>query len=114
MFSWFLKLLGIDEDRPAPSGNSLLNASPTQANTPAEKPSEPAAKPKAVPAEKKAAKKKPATQSLNDAYPGLKVNIIKILSDAGFDSKNAIDKAKDKDLLALKGIGQATINKLRK
>ncbi|MCW8932478.1 MAG: hypothetical protein OQL19_19875, partial [Gammaproteobacteria bacterium] len=29
MFSWFLKLLGIEEDKPATSGNSYLNSSTT-------------------------------------------------------------------------------------
>ena len=46
MFSWFLKLLGIDEDRPAASNNSLLKTPLSQAA--ATKP-EPEPEPAAVP-----------------------------------------------------------------
>ncbi|MCU7834506.1 MAG: hypothetical protein KZQ83_04550 [gamma proteobacterium symbiont of Taylorina sp.] len=117
MFRWFLKLLGIDEDRPASSGNSILNSTPTQSTAPVAEqteqapPTEPEVKPAAV--KKKAAATKPKAQSLSDTYPDLKANIIKILSKAGFDSKASIDKANDEELLALKGIGQASLKILR-
>ena len=146
MFSWFLKLLGIDEDRPAASNNSLLNTPSSQAAAPAAKKPEPEPKPEpaAVPkiaervaekvkeepvaakpaAKKKKAEAKPeqqaktkakktAAKSLADVFPGLKANFVKVLTEAGFDSKKAIKKATDKELLALKGIGQATIKILR-
>lgn len=129
MFSWFLKLLGINEEKPAKSTNSLLSASEaqSQAKKQAEKKTppktetksapekiieKPVAPPVELPITKKTSPKK--NQSVSDAYPGLKANIIKKLKGAGFTTKEAIDKAKDKELLALKGIGQATIKILRK
>lgn len=162
MFSWFLKLLGIDEDRPASSNNSLLNTtssqaaahstSQAQAQAQAKSKPEPEPAPKAeepkvekmvkeepaavkpVAEKKKTEQKpkqqaktktkpkpkpkktsaKPAAKSLADEFPGLKVNFVKVLTEAGFDTKEAIGKATDKELLALKGIGQATIKILRK
>ena len=136
MFSWFLKLLGINEDRPAAANNSLLNSKPApvkEDNKAAEVVAEPKietkvaakveakveakVKPKVeAPAKEKPAKKpaKAKKQSLSDAYPDLKSNIVKILSAAGFKTKAAIDKANDDELLALKGIGKATLNILRK
>ena len=119
MFSWFLRLLGINEDRPTASKSSLLSASEAQQQA-KQKPkaspkveSKPAASKKTTkaPTQKKEKKDK---QSLGDVYPDLKSNIIKVLSSAGFDSKKAIDKASDKELLALKGVGKATIKVLRK
>ena len=153
MFSWFLKLLGIDEDRPTASQNSYLDSS-AKSNTTQTKISEPEkkskpspepeikpdskpetspkkSKPKAEPvkkpepkakakvetkSEKKPAKqveKKSDTKSLSDDFPTLKANYIKVLEEAGFTTKADIDKASDKDLLALKGIGKATLKIMR-
>ncbi|MCK5648988.1 MAG: hypothetical protein KAI22_08925, partial [Gammaproteobacteria bacterium] len=53
------------------------------------------------------------SRSLADEFPDLKANYAKVLEDAGFTTKAAIDKAGDKDLLALKGIGKATLKILR-
>ena len=131
MFSWFLKLLGINEDRPATSNNSILNSSPAPAKqvekpepAPAPEPKaeiapepKPAAAPEPTQEKAKAAKSKAPKskkQSLTDAYPDLKSNIIKKLSDAGFKTKAAITKADDDKLLAIKGIGKATLKILRK
>ena len=145
MFSWFLKLLGINEDRPAASNNSLLNTTPAQAAetpTPAAEKSEPEAvsepepapeveveveeklkeepeKPKqatkTAPEPKAEPEPEPAaeTKSLADEFPGLKANFVKVLTEAGFDSRKAIEKATDKELLTVKGIGQATVKILR-
>lgn len=149
MFSWFLKLLGIDESRPASTGNTYLDTSP--ASTTAKEPgtkaeptptpvaeSTPVAAENTAPAESAAVlepeKAKEAVESeaeippaesvatettaapaesLIDAYPALKANYAKVLEEAGFTSKELIDKAADKDLLALKGIGKATLKILR-
>ncbi len=168
MFSWFLKLLGINEDRPAASNNSLLNTTPAQAaETPApaaekskpEPVSQPEPEPEPTPevaeklkeepaaakpvisetinetisetsqeeqpvepekpkqatttAPKPEPKPEPETKSLADEFPGLKANFVKVLTEAGFDSRKAIDNATDKELLAVKGIGQATVKILR-
>ncbi len=151
MFSWFLKLLGIDEDRPASTGNTYLNSSssstakeaevksapapveasvedsapaaPEKIETPPEPESEPTPEPEKAAAEVEPAPESPpvektvvpeaAEQSLADAFPMLKANYAKVLEEAGFTSKELIDKAADKDLLALKGIGKATLKILR-
>jgi len=97
MFNWFLKLLGIEEDKPAHSDNSFMKAAEAK---PAESKPEP--------------KPEPAAKSLEDEFPDLKANYIKVLNAAGFTTKAAIDTAGDDDLLALKGIGQATLKVLRK
>ena len=98
MFNWFLKLLGIEEDKPAQSDNSFMEA--TEA-----KPAEPKAELKPKP--------ELAAKSLEDEFPGLKANYVKVLEEAGFTTKASIDKASDKDLLALKGIGKATLKIIR-
>ena len=119
MFRWFLRLLGINEDRPSASKSSLLTATEAQQQA-KQKTQKPEASPKGESkpiASKKTTKSPPQKkqkQSLADVYPDLKSNIIKVLNSAGFDSKKAIDKASDKDLLALKGVGKATIKVLRK
>ena len=119
MFKWFLKLLGINEDRPT-AKSSLLSAAEAQTQVKEKEPAkqQPAAEKKPAPkAEIKAEAPQTSpieSQSINDAYPDLKANIIKILAGAGFSTKAAIDKAADQELLALKGIGQATIKVLRK
>ena len=135
MFKWFLKLIGIDEDRPV-SNSSLLSASEAQSQVQKKTPpvvkqesstakkqeSSTVAKQESSTASKKESKQKPAPKtkskqeksSLNDDYPDLKSNLVKTLTAAGFSTKSAIDKAKDKELLALKGIGKATIKLLRK
>jgi len=126
MFSWFLKLLGINEDRPAASSSSLLNSTTakeqakpkpaTSSETKAEPKAEVKAQPKAkvkVEATKKSTSKT-TKASLSDEFPDLKANLIKVLNEAGFNNKAAIKKASDKELLALKGIGQATLKILRK
>ena len=182
MFSWFLKLLGINEDRPASSENTFLDtskkiesersASATTIETPqqpepeqpepeqpepeqpepekspepeaviepevkpeAEKAEEPEPEPVPEPesiAEPEADKSEPEPEeesepkptpeatpepeqakSLADDFPGLKANVIKTLNNAGFTSKDLIDKASDKELLALKGIGPASIKVFR-
>jgi hypothetical protein len=91
-----------------------------------EKPKAPEPKPKAEPkpkpkAESKAekAKTRPKAEtaakadSLEQVFPDLKANFVQILMDAGYKTKADIDKADDKALLALKGIGQATLKILR-
>ena len=129
MFSWFLKLLGIDEDRPTASGNSYLDSSAKSANnnttetTAAKAVEEPESQSEEVdtPAEvtdtspepEPEPEPEPASKSLSDEYPGLKANYVKVLEEAGFTTKAAIDKASDKDLLALKGIGKATLKIMR-
>jgi len=140
MFSWFLKLLGIDEDRPNTSGSSYLDSSAnkttkttksTTNETQAEEKPKPAAeaKPKSAPEPKpqeetpkekpkppekaKEAAAKSAAKSLADEFPDLKANYVKVLEDAGFTTKAAIDKVSDKELLALKGIGQASLKIMR-
>ena len=116
-FDKFLKLLGIEEDKPVSSDNAFsvtsqaAPAATVKTNTvePAKsepKKTEPEPEPEPEP-------EKTAADSLQDAYPGLKANFVKVLTEAGFDSKVAIDKASDKELLALKGIGQATLKILR-
>ncbi|MCW8932894.1 MAG: hypothetical protein OQL19_21970, partial [Gammaproteobacteria bacterium] len=55
----------------------------------------------------------PASKSLIEEFPELKANYAKVLEEAGFKTKASIDKASDKDILALKGIGQATLKILR-
>ncbi len=116
MFSWFLKLLGINEDRPTASKSSLLSASEAQQQATQKPKASPKVETKPTVSEKttKASPQKKDNKSLGDVYPDLKSNIIKVLSSAGFDSKKAINKASDKELLALKAIGKATIKVLRK
>ena len=145
MFSWFLKLLGINEDKPVPSGSSLLDAN--KKNEPeqsikevtietqliakpetaiktevkpevepiveSEKEAEPELEKEPEPEPEEEESKPEQVKSLIDEFPSLKANVIKALSDAGFSSKELIDKAGDKDLLALKGIGPASIKVLR-
>ena len=122
MFSWFLKLLGINEDKPDSSGSSLLDANkkneaePSASNSTIETPQQP--EPEKSPEPEAEIEPTPDPEpkqekSLADEFPGLKANIIKALSDAGFISKELIAKASDKDLLALKGIGPASIKVLR-
>ena len=132
MFSWFLKLLGIDEDRPTASRNSYLDSSAKSATnnttetTAAKTVEEPESQPEEVPdtpaevtdtspapAPAPEPKPKAAPKSLSDEYPGLKANYVKVLEEAGFTTKASIDKASDKDLLALKGIGKATLKIMR-
>jgi len=138
MFSWFLKLLGINEDRPASSGNTFLDtskkieseqsATETTIETPQqpepEKSPEPEAviKPEVEPEAEQAEKPEPKPtpepepeqkKSLADQLPGLKANHIKALNNAGFTSKGQLDMASDKELLALKGIGPACIKVIR-
>ncbi len=144
MFNWFLKLLGIDEDRPSASGNSYLdnNASNTSntnstassavktaavKETPAEtistasKEEAKTAPEKTIDSSVKATETipepepepEPESKSLADEFPNLKANYIKVLEEGGFTTKAAIDKGSDKDLLALKGIGKATVKILR-
>lgn len=152
MFNWFLKLLGINEDRPNTSANSYLDSSTSNktnsitneaaakaeevskpvekarsADTPkSELKSKPAAesKPQAPRQEKpqekqkspekaKPAAPKPAAKSLADEFLDLNANYVKILQEGGFTTKAAIEKASDKELLELKGIGKATLKILR-
>jgi len=125
MFNWFLRLLGIEEQKPASSKSSLLDsnaAKPAEAQPVKESPSEPEQKPEpeqksqetvAATIEAAEPEPEPASMSLADEIPGLKANYIKVLTEAGFSTKAAIDKASDKELLALKGIGQATVKILR-
>ena len=141
MFSWFFKLLGINEDKPVPSGSSLLDANkknepeqsikevtietqliakPETAIKTEVKPevepiveSEPELEKEPEPEPEEEESKPEQVKSLIDEFPSLKANVIKALSDAGFSSKELIDKAGDKDLLALKGIGPASIKVLR-
>ena len=150
-FDKFLKLLGIEEDKPVSSDNAFsvtgqsapAATAKTHAAEPATEPvksepkkAEPEPEPVVSVAEKPVAETiakeeapedtvpepepepepepaKTAADSLQAAYPGLKANFVKVLTEAGFDSKAAIDKASDKELLALKGIGQATLKILR-
>ena len=116
MFSWFLRLLGINEDRPTASKSSLLSATEAQQQAKQKTEASPKVDTKPTVSEKttKAPPPKKDKKSLGDVYPDLKSNIIKVLSSAGFDSKKAINKASDKELLALKGVGKATIKVLRK
>ncbi len=137
MFSWFLKLLGIDEDRPASSGNSYLDTNSsssvttsTATNTVTDTVPKEESKPE--PEEKKEEivevppkaegtspepepepEPKASSKSLSDEIPGLKANYIKVLEEAGFTTKVAVDKATDKELLALKGIGKASLKLMR-
>ncbi len=130
MFSWFLKLLGINEDKPVSSGSNLLDANKkdepeqsvkevtieaplipepetvikTEVKPEVEQTAEPGKESESEPEQVK---------SLIDEFPSLKANVIKVLSDAGFTSKELVEKASDKDLLALKGIGPASIKVLR-
>lgn len=129
MFSWFLKLLGIEEDKPVSSDNAFSATNkPAPAATPEVKKAEaPKTQTEQTPAEEKSAPETiakaeseseseaepPSVNSLQDVYPGLKANFVKVLTEAGFKDKAAIDNAPDKDLLALKGIGQATLKILR-
>ena len=141
MFSWFLKLLGINEDKPVPSGSSLLDANkknePEQSIKEVTIETQLIAKPETAiktevkpevepivesgpelekepePEPEEEESKPEQVKSLIDEFPSLKANVIKALSDAGFSSKELIDKAGDKDLLALKGIGPASIKVLR-
>jgi len=121
MFSWFLRLLGINEDRPTASKSSLLSATEAQQQAKQKPKASPKVETKPTVSEKTTKAPTPKNPppkkkklSLGDTYPDLKANIIKVLSSAGFDSKKAIDKASDKELLALKGVGKATIKVLRK
>ncbi len=131
MFSWFLKLLGINEDKPVVSKNSFLDTSTksesdntvkeTIADT-AEQP-EPQQQQKETPeavekstdtlVEPEPKSEEPVSRSLADDFPDLKANYIKVLNEAGYTSKALIDKAGDKELLELKGIGKATLKLLR-
>ncbi|WP_198266490.1 hypothetical protein [sulfur-oxidizing endosymbiont of Gigantopelta aegis] len=145
MFSWFLKLLGIEEDRPSAPNNAYLQAtkkndtasseltqskSEVEVETKAEiapeiQPSvatpEQQASPEAEVRKEDTVKSPepddkvatPELKSLADEYPTLKTNYIKILEEAGLTNKAAISVASDKDLLALKGIGKASLKILR-
>lgn len=133
MFSWFLKLIGIDEDKPSASGNSYLDTS-LQSNsndadstkapivettTEPETTPEPEATPEPEPTPEPEhtpeldSSPEPAPKSLSDEFPDLKSNYIKVLNEAGFTSKALVAKASDKELLDLKGIGKATLKLLR-
>lgn len=138
MFNWFLKLLGIDEDRPSASGNSYLDSSASntsntkstassavktaavketsaETSSTASKEETKAAPEKTIDSSVKATETIPEPESkpLADEFPNLKANYIKVLEEGGFATKAAIDKGSDKDLLALKGIGKATVKILR-
>ncbi len=128
MFSWFLKLLGINEDKPVVSKNSFLDTSTksksdntvkeTIADT-AEQPEPEKETPEAVEkstdtlVEPEPKSEEPVSKSLADEFPDLKANYIKVLNEGGYTSKALIDKAGDKELLELKGIGKATLKLLR-
>ncbi len=123
-FDKFLKLLGIEEQQPDSSSNafSVTDKHAIVENKAVEVEEQ---KVQVVKQEKSVPEtiareettvdisSEPVTESLSDVYPGLKANFIKVLSEAGFNTKTAIDKASDKELLALKGIGQATLKILR-
>jgi len=137
MFSWFLKLLGIEEDKPVSSNNSFMankankksEPSPPkeQAITPEPEAEVISPEPEAEvtsqepeagitspePEPEPETSPEPVSKSLSEEFPELKANFVKVLTEAGFTSKAAIDKADDKELLALKGIGQATLKILR-
>lgn len=52
-------------------------------------------------------------EMLIDKCAGLKSNYATMLIDAGFDNLAKIEQASDKELLAIKGIGKATVKLLR-
>jgi len=54
-----------------------------------------------------------AAEILVEKYSGLKSNYAKMLIEAGYDSLAKIEQASDKELLAIKGIGKATVKLLR-
>ena len=131
MFSWFLKLLGIDEDKPVASKNSFLDTSTkseadnavkeTLVDT-AEQPEPEKQQKETLDSveestetllEPEPKSEEPVSKSLADEFPDLKANYIKVLNEAGYTSKALIDKAGDKELLDLKGVGKATLKLLR-
>jgi hypothetical protein len=120
MFSKLLKLLRIQKDKPvSATENSVINEKK------ADNKKETAIKETAI--KEGVQEEKPAdalntaeihvepetVKSLSEEYPGLKANFITVLEEAGFTSKALIDNVDDKDILALKGIGQATLKILR-
>ncbi len=124
MFSWFLKLLGIDEDRSNTSGNSYLDSSTKETGSSSVETVEVKAAVDETSADK--TKEEPRTvqektvdstetepESLAAEFPSLKANYIKVLEEGGFKTKAAVDKASDKELLELKGIGKASLKILR-
>ncbi|MFK5985711.1 MAG: hypothetical protein QM479_09810 [Pseudomonadota bacterium] len=143
MFRFLLKLLGLEkyeyqEPVPEQSKNSVIAGSITTNTVLEEKttstfeqevelPSEQApvqvqqsTPEKAAPEVKNVAQpiiseeKEVIEKSILQAFKGLKSNYAQILIKAGFDSINKIEQSSDQELLALKGIGKATIAILRK
>ena len=119
MFSKLLKLLGIRKNKPVSSTDSYVlnekkadNKMDTAMDTAANEESQ-----EKKPAENLNTAEIPVepdtVRSLSEEYPGLKANFISVLEEAGLTSKALIDKVDDKDILALKGIGQATLKILR-
>ncbi len=110
MFSWLLKLLGIEDDKPVAKKAVVVEA--TVASPPINESKE------AIDTINQVAntiiEPEPEPElPLAEVFPALKANYIKVLSEAGFASKEAINKASDKELLGLKGIGKATLKILR-
>ncbi len=108
MFSWLLKLLGIEDDKPVAKKAVVVEA--TVASPPINESKE------AIDTINQVANTiiEPEPElPLAEVFPALKANYIKVLSEAGFASKEAINKASDKELLGLKGIGKATLKILR-
>ena len=133
MFKFLLRLLGIEKyeypetDKPLVM-NTGSNNQPSVKSQPEPEPEpEPERKPKSAPALKPAPKPAPeqankdqasssslTVEMLMDEFPGLKINYAKMLIEMGFDNLEKINKASDSELVAIKGIGKATVKLLRK
>jgi|GEM_PF-5797845 len=111
MFKFLLKLLGLEKyeypHRDKPLQDVDITPEPTLQSSP-----EPEPEPEKAQAPKVSETKLTAEQMV-EAFTDLKINYAKMLIDAGFDNVDKVKKATDKELLAIKGIGKATIKVLR-
>ncbi len=76
--------------------------------------SEKSEKPKTKKTVAKKSKVKKETEQKGLVIEGLNQKTINTLVEAGYDSKEKLNEATDKELGALKGIGKAAIDKIRK